>query len=125
MKLRMVVGVLVCMACSPLLAAQQREDPAANVLYKVGPRYPRHLQSAQIGGTGVFRMIIDFKTGKVTDVQVVKSTGNDELDREAFLALRRWRFKPGKLTKADMPITFHDGKTPLVLPPGAKLLRAF
>ena len=65
-------------------------------------------------------MIIDFKTGKVIDVVILKSTGSDALDREAIFALRRWRFKPGKARKVDLPITFHNGKEPLVLPPGSK-----
>jgi TonB family protein len=123
MKLQTIVAILGCVMFSPLLATPQNEDVAANVVYKVGPRYPRNLQRAKVGGTGVFRMIIDSKTGKVTDVLVVKSTGHDELDREACLALRRWRFKPGKLTKADVPITFHDGTTPVVLPPASKIIR--
>ncbi len=67
-------------------------------------------------------MIIDFKTGKVADVLILKSTGSDVLDREAIFALRRWRFKPGKARTVDMPITFHNGKEPLVLPPGSKLV---
>jgi TonB family protein len=66
-------------------------------------------------------MSIDFKTGKVRNVAVVKSTGSDPLDRAATFALRQWRFKPDKLTTADMPITFHAGGT-LQLPPGAKLI---
>ena len=44
------------------------------------------------------------------------------MDREAIFALRRWRFKPGKARQVDLPITFHNGKEPLVLPPGSKLV---
>lgn len=87
----------------------------------VSPRYPHKLPAGRVGGTGVFRMTIDFKTGKVTNVAVVKSTGFDPLDREAIFALRQWRFKPGKLTKADMPITFQASGT-VYLPPGARLM---
>ena len=67
-------------------------------------------------------MIIDFNTGKVTNVVILQSTGSDPLDREAIFALRQWRFKPGKLRKADLPITFHNGSEPLVLPPGSRLV---
>ena len=66
-------------------------------------------------------MNIDFKTGKVTSVAVVRSTGSDGLDREAIFALRQWRFRPGKVREVEMPITFHNGSEPLVLPPGAVL----
>ncbi|HZE58211.1 MAG TPA: energy transducer TonB [Chthoniobacterales bacterium] len=117
-------GFLACVASSPLLAQQQVTPRVKmdDVVYKVGPRYPDRLQRARIAGTGMFRMIIDFKTGKVTNVVVLKSTESEALDREAMFALRQWRFKPGKLTKADMPITFHNGSEPLVLPPGSKLV---
>lgn len=66
-------------------------------------------------------MILDFQTGKVTDVVILKSTGSDALDREAIFALRRWRFRPGKVREVEIPITFHDGSVPLVLPPRAVL----
>jgi TonB family protein len=70
----------------------------------------------------MFRMIVDFNTGKVREVVIVKSTGSDALDREAVFALRRWRFRPGKVRTVDMPITFHDPSKPFVLPPGTKLV---
>jgi TonB family protein len=66
-------------------------------------------------------MNIDFSSGKVRDVTVVKSTGSYGLDKEAVFALRQWRFKPGKLTTVEMPITFHTGGT-LHLPPAARLI---
>ncbi|MFN2621964.1 MAG: energy transducer TonB [Chthoniobacterales bacterium] len=119
MRARIIIGVLICLGCSPLFA--DKVSPA-DILYKVGPRYPDRLQRARIGGTGMFRMLIDFKTGKVTDVVILQSTGSDALDREAIFALRRWRFKPGKVRKVDLPITFHNGSEPLVLPPGSKLV---
>ncbi|HKP03663.1 MAG TPA: energy transducer TonB [Chthoniobacterales bacterium] len=118
MRARIIVGFLICLGCSSLFADKVSPD---DVLYSVTPRYPRILQSERIGGTGRFRMMVDFKTGKVTDVLILKTTGSDVLDREAILALRRWRFKPGKARQVDLPITFHDGKEPLVLPPGSTL----
>lgn len=123
MGTRLIIGILACVMCSPLLAEQQVERPAGmgDVVHIVSPRYPHKLQAGRIGGTGVFRMNIDFKTGKVTNVAVVKSTGSDQLDREALFALRQWRFKPGKLTKADIPITFQASGT-VDLPPGARLM---
>jgi TonB family protein len=65
-------------------------------------------------------MLIDLKTGKVTGVAILKSSGSDQLDREAIFALRQWRFRPGKLTKADMPITWQASGA-VYLPPGARL----
>ena len=104
----LLTGVLTCMASSSLLADQKADalEVRKNVVHVVSPRYPHELGRSRIGGTGVFRMTIDSKSGKVTDVAIVKSTGQDALDREARIALRQWRFKPGKLTTADQEITF-------------------
>ena len=115
-------ALIICLtACVAISAAQAERVSMQDVLYKVGPRYPAKYQRARIGGTGRFRMNIDFNTGKVTSVTVVKSTGSDGLDREAIFALRQWRFKPGKARQVELPITFHNGSEPLVLPPGAVL----
>jgi TonB family protein len=119
MRARIIIGALICVACSSLFA--DKVSPG-DILYKVGPGYPHRLQSARIGGAGRFRMMVDFKTGKVTDVLILKSTGSDALDREAIFALRQWRFKSEKVRTIDLPITFHNGSEPLVLPPGSKLV---
>lgn len=118
MRGALIIGLTTCFAISSVLAERVAME---DVLYKVGPRYPSNFRRANIGGTGRFRMNIDFKTGKVTSVTVVKSTGIDGLDREAIFALRRWRFKPGKAREVEIPITFYNGKEPLVLPQGTVL----
>ncbi len=46
-----------------------------------------------ISGTTVLIISID-ATGGVLDVEVSKSSGNRNLDREAVKAARRWRFNP-------------------------------
>lgn len=117
----LIVGILVWVTCSTLLAGRQAEPPVApgDILYKVGPRYPREMMRSGIGGTGRYRMLVDVKTGKVTSVAILKSSGSDELDREAFFTLRRWRFRPGKITKVDLPITWQASGT-VYWPPGAR-----
>ncbi len=119
MKTPIVIGLLLCLGCSSVLADKVS---LGDVLYKVGPRYPAREMRDQIGGTGRFRMLIDFEAGKVHEVVILQSTGSDALDREAIFALRRWRFRPRKARQVDLPITFANGKTPLVLPPGSKVV---
>ena len=114
MRGALIICIAACVAISPVLAERVAME---DVVYKVGPRYPSKFRRAQIGGTGRFLMHIDFNTGKVRSVTVVKSTGADGLDREAIFALRQWRFKAGKVRQVEMPITFHNGKEPLVVPP--------
>lgn len=118
MRVALIICIGACVATSSVLAERVSMQ---DIVYKVGPRYPSKYQRARIGGTGRFRINIDFKTGNVTSVTVVKSTGSDGLDREAIFALRRWRFKPGKVREVEIPITFSNGSEPLVLPPGAVL----
>ncbi len=116
MRAALIISIIICLATSAGLAERASMD---DILYKVGPRYPHRFQRARIGGAGVFRLTLDSGTGKVRSVAVVKSTGTEELDREAIFALRQWRFKPGKVRPVDIPISFHSGPEPFVVPPGA------
>jgi TonB family protein len=68
---------------------------------------------------GIFRLTLDLKTGAVTRVTIVKSTGFLTLDRAAMAAFRRWRWKPGKWKEIDMPIRFSLSSSRPRLPPGA------
>ena len=120
MRTALIISIAVWAAISSILA---KEPPVApqDIVHMVSPRYPSRFQRSRIGGTGRFRMNVDIKTGKVRSVTILKSTGSDALDREGIYTLRQWRFKPGKVTKVDLPITWHNGSEPLVLPPGAVL----
>jgi TonB family protein len=70
------------------------------------PDYPLDDRSARHEGQGLFRIILDTKTGLVTQVTVIESTGFASLDTSAIQALRMWRFKPGKWKQIDMPVEF-------------------
>ena len=115
MRVALIICITACVGISSVVAERVSMQ---DILYQVGPRYPAKYQRARIGGTGRFRMNIDFNTGKLKSVTVVKSTGSDGLDREAIFALRQWRFKPGKARQVELPITFYNGSEPLVLPRG-------
>ncbi len=60
-------------------------------------------------GEGLFRIYIDLKTGFVTQVTVVKSTGFWSLDTSAVNAIRKWRWKPGTWKEVDIPVRFVMG----------------
>ena len=57
-------------------------------------------------GNGLFRITVDPKTGLVTHVRTIKSTGFASLDNSAVAAIREWRWKPGKWKEIEMPIRF-------------------
>ena len=74
------------------------------------PDYPYADQTQRREGTGLFRLVLDLKTGYVTQVAMLKSTGFVTLDRCAVKALQGWRWRPGRWREIDMPVKFtlHD-----------------
>lgn len=57
------------------------------------PRYPPEEMRRGVQGTTILIVSID-ANGAVLDVEVEKSSGNRNLDREAQKAAKRWRFNP-------------------------------
>ena len=55
---------------------------------------------------GVIVATVDPASGDVTNASVAKSTGSSILDDAAVSAFRRWRFRPGSVSKVNIPITF-------------------
>ena len=74
------------------------------------PDYPFADQVQRREGTGLFRLILDLKTGHVTKVVMLKSTGFITLDRCAVRSVQEWRWRPGKWREIEVPIKFtlHD-----------------
>ena len=59
-------------------------------------------------GRGLLRIYVD-ESSRVTDVKVLKSTGNQLLDAAGLTAFRHWRAKSGIRREVDMPLTFVMG----------------
>jgi TonB family protein len=72
----------------------------------VSPEYPYVARQRAMAGSGLFRLTLDLKTGTVSKVTVLRSTGAAMLDASAIDALHRWQWKPGKWKEVDVPITF-------------------
>ena len=70
------------------------------------PEYPYEARSRRITGSGVCVVTVDTSSGNVTDATMAQSIGNPILDSAAISAFRRWRFKPGTVSKVKIPITF-------------------
>lgn len=70
------------------------------------PEYPYEARSRHITGSGVCVVTVDTSSGSVTDASMAQSTGNPILDNSAVSAFRRWRFKPGTVSKVRIPITY-------------------
>ena len=78
----------------------------AMVTYAPRPVYPYEARRQRVTGSGVALLAVDQTSGTVTDVLMVQSCGNAILDHSTLDALRRWRFKPGSVTKVQVPITY-------------------
>ena len=61
--------------------------------YQVRPLYPESARRAGIQGTTMLRIFIE-RDGRVSDVTVQRSAGDQSLDQAASDAVRRWRFEP-------------------------------
>ncbi len=70
------------------------------------PDYPYEARRQHITGSGVCVVSVDSASGNVTDATMAQSTGNSSLDNSTMSAFRRWRFKPGSVSKVRIPITF-------------------
>jgi TonB family protein len=70
------------------------------------PKYPLRARSPGVTGTGVCIVSVDPASGRVTGASMEQSTGDRTLDKSAVDAFRKWRFKPGKVSKVRIPIEF-------------------
>jgi TonB family protein len=93
---------------SPGVAARGKSTHEPRLVYKPQPSYPfgARFHSAE-ARTGRFQLRFD-AGGNVTDVQIVKSTGNDLLDRASTSALREWKSEPGQEWTKTVPVTFEN-----------------
>src|SRR6478736_3990049 len=78
----------------------------ATVAYAPRPVYPYEARRQRVTGSGVALLAVDQTSGTVTDVLMAQSCGNAFLDNSTLDALRQWRFKPGSVSKVQVPITY-------------------
>jgi TonB family protein len=70
------------------------------------PKYPLRVRSPGVTGIGVCIVSVDPASGRVTGASMEQSTGDPSLDKSAVDAFRKWRFKPGAVSKVRIPIEF-------------------
>lgn len=82
-----------------------------DVTKTVAPEYASRERALNHQGEGMFRIVLEPKTGVVRDVTVLKSTGYRTLDYAVTNALRQWRVKPGKWKQFDFPVVFEMARS--------------
>jgi TonB family protein len=87
-------------------------------IISVAPFCPENDRMLAHSGSGRFRLLLDPKTGTVTQVIVQQSTGFISLDNAAIAAFRLWRWKPGRWRQIDTGCSFSPhSRMPRHLPP--------
>jgi protein TonB len=81
-------------------------SPKAFAVSAPRPEYPYEARRQRLIGSGVATLTIDFATGAVINVSMSRSTGSAVLDNATISGLRRWRFRPGTVSRVQTPITY-------------------
>lgn len=68
--------------------------------------YPYEARRQKITGSGIVVLTVDRASGSVISVAMEASTGSPLLDNAAVSGFRRWRFKPGTVSRVKSPITY-------------------
>lgn len=79
--------------------------PKPRLVYAPAPPFPPGVSPRGISAEGRFRLTFNAK-GNVTNVQVVKSTGNPYFDSSAIETLRQWKSSPSQGWAVTVPVTF-------------------
>jgi TonB family protein len=95
---------------------------ARDVIWACAPRYPLRARSSDPStwsrnaqGDGLFRLDINLKTGRVSQIRIIKSTGSAILDRANAGAFSRWVFAPGKWSAMIIPTTVRVTWVPVLI----------
>lgn len=79
--------------------------PKPRLLYAPAPSFPPGQSLPGQTETGRFLLTFDSR-GNVTNLQIVKSTGNPYFDQAAIKTLRQWKSAPSQGWQATVPVTF-------------------
>jgi len=85
--------------------ATPKATPKPRIVYAPAPAFPPGASLPGGSGTGLYRLTFD-PNGNVTNVQVVKSTGNPYFDQAAMKTLRTWKSAPSQGWERTVPVTF-------------------
>ena len=106
--LRILFTMLFLAVLTPCLATEIVRIPPQykkDTIAAPDPDYPIKCQHLGYQGQGLYRLIINDKTGVVDEVKVIKSTGHRELDANAVMTLFNWKFRPG-VNHRDLLVVF-------------------
>jgi TonB family protein len=106
--LRILFSLLFFAVLTPCFATEIVRIPPEykkDTLSAPDPEYPMKAQHLGYQGQGIYRLMINPKTGIVDEVKVMKSTHSRELDASAIMTLFNWKFRPG-INHRDLLVVF-------------------
>ncbi len=72
----------------------QLREARKNAIFSPTPPYPTAARFSYLQSWGVYRFIVDYETGRVTDVKIVETSGSGILDNPIVRTFRTWKFRP-------------------------------
>ena len=90
------------------------------ILHAPEPDYPANIEMHLIRAQGVYRLVINQKTGIVDEVGILNRTGVKTFDASSVMAFFQWKFRPGTLKQLDVPVVFDRSVHVLLKNAGSK-----
>ena len=106
--LRILLALFFFAVVTPCFATEIVRIPPEykkDTLTAPDPEYPIKCQHLGYQGQGLYRLVVNPKTGVVDEVKVMKSTHHRELDASAVMTLFNWKFRPG-INHRDLLVVF-------------------
>jgi TonB family protein len=75
-------------------ANDQLREARKHAIFSPTPSYPTSARFEKLQSWGVYQMIVDYETGRVTDVKILHTTGSGNLDTPIVETFRSWLFYP-------------------------------
>jgi TonB family protein len=85
--------------------ATPKPTPKPRIVYAPAPSFPPGGSQSGVSGTGRFHLTFD-ANGNVTNVQLVRSTGNPYFDQAAIKTFRQWKSEPSQGWSVTVPVAF-------------------
>lgn len=110
MKLRLLFGSLATVTALAGCTGSEQPDAPAIAPTEVAavqtppPDYPAELACGGIGGKSVLRVVVG-PQGSPTNVSLITSSGNSQLDDSAIARVREWKFNAATRNGQPVPTT--------------------
>ena len=82
-----------------------KATPKPRIVYAPAPAFPPGVSQSGVSGTGRFHLTFD-ASGNVTNVQLVRSTGNPYFDQAAIKTFHQWKSAPSQGWSVTVPVAF-------------------